>query len=86
MSLTPLFVGARASLRTFHGDGLASDSVAVATILIYHLVTKNKSGFGNKKRSFRNLVALLCTLFLTYVNVNVCYFNHKYGSADEAQS
>jgi hypothetical protein len=50
MSLTPLFVGARASLRTFHGDGLASDSVAVATILIYYLFTKNKSNFGNKKR------------------------------------
>jgi hypothetical protein len=50
MSLTPLFVGARASLRTFHGDGLASDSVAVATILIYYLFTKSKSNFGNKKR------------------------------------
>jgi len=50
MSLTPLFVGARASLRTFHGDGLASDSVAVATTLIYHLFTKNKSNFGNEKR------------------------------------
>jgi hypothetical protein len=86
MSLTPLFVGARASLRTFHGDGLASDSVAVATMLIYYLFTKSKSNFGNKKRSSRNPVALLHTLYLTYVSIDVCYLKHKYGSADEAQS
>ena len=86
MSLTPLFVGARASLRTFHGDGLASDSVAVATILIYHLVYKNKSDFGNKKRSFRNPVALFYTIYSTYVNIDVCYLEYKYGSTDEAQS
>jgi hypothetical protein len=84
MSLTPLFVGARASLRTFHGDGLASDSVAVATISIYHLVYKNKSDFGNKKRSFRNPVASLCTSILTYVDIDVCCLKHKYGSTDEA--
>jgi len=41
-------MGARASLSTLHGTGLASLSVAVATMLLLH-VTLTKSSFCGKE-------------------------------------
>jgi hypothetical protein len=47
-------MGARASLSTLHGTGLASLSVAVATILLLHIALTKASVCGreiNKKRN-----------------------------------
>jgi hypothetical protein len=58
MNLTPFVNWSQSQPETFHGDGLASDSVPVATITIYHLIIKTQVYLATKSDDFQSKLFL----------------------------